>query len=151
MPGKSDESVDRYHGFYSIGLHTDGSLVINEKSIIPVPEDLPLDKTALAEPLSVSYQAVKHAGVKDGVSSPSLVAIRSDFFPFSHESIWSDEIYAFDLVDERLEKAKEVGATEALNYGKVNPVGYLWEKYPQGGDVSLKPRVSNHPSIRRLR
>ncbi|WAA13857.1 zinc-binding dehydrogenase [Fervidibacillus halotolerans] len=143
LPGKYDESVDRYYGFYSIGLHTDGSfteyVVIDEKNIIPVPEDLPFDKAALAEPLSVSYQAVKHAGVKEG----NVVAIFSCgpielLAIIAAKAAGAKEIYAFDLVEERLEKAKEVGATEALNSGKVNPVEYLREKYPQGVDVSLE-------------
>lgn len=140
---KYDKSVDRYYGFYSLGLHTDGSfaeyVVIDEKNIIPVPDDLSLDKAAMAEPLSVAAQAVKHAGVKEG----DVVAVFGCgpiglFAIVAAKAAGAKEIYAFDLVDERLKLAKEVGATAAINSGEVNPVDYLREKYPQGVDVSLE-------------
>lgn len=93
----------------------------------------------MVEPLSVSAQAVKHAEVKAG----DVVAVFGCgpiglFAILAAKAAGANEIYAFDLVEERLKLAKEVGATEALNSGEVDPVQFLREKYPQGVDVSLE-------------
>ena len=48
------------------------------------------------------------------------------------------DIFVFDLSDERLEKAKEFGATHTLNSGKEDPVEYIHKFYPDGVDRTFE-------------
>ena len=141
--GKHSPEIDRYYEFYSAGLHTDGSFaeyfVANEGNVVPIPDDLSLEKAALVEPLSVAAQAVKDAEVKEGdtvavfgVGPIGLFAI------VAAKAAGVKNILAFDLSDERLSKAKEVGATEVLNTRDNDAVAFIKEKYPTGVDASLE-------------
>ncbi|KXA41444.1 (R,R)-butanediol dehydrogenase domain protein [Staphylococcus simulans] len=50
----------------------------------------------------------------------------------------ASKIFVFDLSDERLAKAKEVGATYAVNSGEVNPVEFVREHTENGVDVTFE-------------
>lgn len=141
--GKHAPEVDRYYEFYSAGLHTDGSFaeyfVANEDNVVPVPDNLPLDKAALVEPLSVAAQAVKEAEVKEGDSVAVFGAGPIGLFVIvAAKAAGAKDILAFDLSDERLEKAKQVGATEVLNTKDKDAVAFIKERFPEGVDASLE-------------
>ncbi|MCG5102188.1 zinc-binding dehydrogenase [Oceanobacillus alkalisoli] len=141
--GNHSDLVDRYYEFYFAGLHTDGSFaeyfVANENNVVAIPDRLSLDKAALVKPLSVSAQAVKEAGVKHGDTIAVFGAGPIGLFVIgAAKAAGAKEILAFDLSDERLEKATQVGATEVLNTKDINPVTFIKEKYPNGVDASLE-------------
>ncbi|MCI7239808.1 MAG: zinc-binding dehydrogenase, partial [Aerococcus suis] len=48
------------------------------------------------------------------------------------------DVFVFDLSDERLEKAKEVGADYAINSGETDPVEFVRNLYPYGVDRSFE-------------
>lgn len=48
------------------------------------------------------------------------------------------EIFVFDLSDKRLEKAKEVAATYAINSGETDPIQFVKERYPDGVDRTFE-------------
>lgn len=141
--GKFDPSVERFFELDSHGLHRDGSfadyVVTKAENAIVIPDELPLDKAALTEPLSVAAQAVKEAGVKTGdtvsvfgVGPIGLLTI------LAAKAAGAKKIYAFDLSEGRLEKASEVGATHAINSKDIDPVSYIKEREPQGVDASFE-------------
>lgn len=141
--GKHSPDTDRYYEFYSAGLHTDGSFaeyfVANEDNVVPVPDSLSLEKAALVEPLSVSAQAVKEAEVKEGDSVAIFGAGPIGLFAIvAAKAAGAKDILAFDLSDERLAKAKEVGATEVLNTKDNDAVAFIKERHPEGVDASLE-------------
>ncbi|WP_156290685.1 2,3-butanediol dehydrogenase [Oceanobacillus salinisoli] len=141
--GKHSPEIDRYYEFYSAGLHADGSfaeyVVAQEGNVVSIPDGLPLDKAALVEPLSVAAQAIKEGEVKEG----DTVAIFGCgpiglFAVVAAKAAGAKEILAFDLSDERLQKAKEVGATQALNSKEVDAISYIKERYPEGVDATFE-------------
>jgi (R,R)-butanediol dehydrogenase / meso-butanediol dehydrogenase / diacetyl reductase len=141
--GNHAAEIDRYYEFYSLGLHTDGSfaeyVVSNTKNVVRVPEELPLDKAALTEPLSVSAQAVKEGEVKEGDTVAIFGCGPIGLFAIvAAKAAGAKEIYAFDLSDERLEKAQQVGATHVLNTRNEDAVAYLKNRHPEGVDASFE-------------
>ncbi|WP_163971190.1 2,3-butanediol dehydrogenase [Oceanobacillus halotolerans] len=141
--GKHSAETDRYYEFYSAGLHTDGSfaeyVVSPEGNIVPIPDDLPLDRAALVEPLSVAAQAIKEGEVKQGDTVAIFGCGPIGLFAIvAAKAAGAKEIFAFDLSDERLEKAKEVGATITLNTKDTDAVSFIKEKYPEGVDASFE-------------
>jgi threonine dehydrogenase-like Zn-dependent dehydrogenase len=86
--------------------------------LFPIPDDLPFDRAALAEPLGVGMHAVERAQLAPGdkvaifgagpIGLMSLAVLRWRGF---------DDVAIFDLSDKRLGIARELGATLALNAG----------------------------------
>lgn len=141
--GDNEDNVDRYYEFFSMGLHTDGGFaeyaVTSSDNAVKIPDALPLDKAAVTEPFSVATQAVKDSGVSEGDVVAVFGAGPIGLFTIAAAvARGAKEIFAFDLSNERLEKAKEVGATYAVNSGEHNPVEFIKEKYPKGVDASLE-------------
>lgn len=141
--GKHSPETDRYYDFYSAGLHTDGSfaeyMISPAENVVPIPKELPLDKAALVEPLSVAAQAVKEAKVKDGDTIAVFGCGPIGLFVIvAAKAAGAKEILAFDLSEDRLHKAKEVGATQVLNTKDKDAVAYIKETYPEGVDASLE-------------
>ena len=53
----------------------------------------------------------------------------------------ASKIFVFDLSEERLAKAKEVGATHVVNSGNTNPVDFINEHTENGVDVTFEVPV----------
>lgn len=100
-----------------------------KKSIIHrVPEDMPLSAALLIEPYGCSKHCVDRAdiGCEDvvvlsgagtlGLGMVTYAAMRNP-----------KELIVLDMIDERLEKAKEFGATKVWNPGKMNVVDAIME------------------------
>jgi 2-desacetyl-2-hydroxyethyl bacteriochlorophyllide A dehydrogenase len=84
--------------------------------IMLLPENVSFNECALAEPLSISLRATKHAGdlkgktvAVYGAGPIGLLAIQCIKY------FGAGRIIAIDLVDERLEMAKKCGATDVIN------------------------------------
>lgn len=104
----------------------------------PIPENLSLAEGALVEPLSVGLYAVDHlSGIKPGLSSAILgcgpiglsTLLALDAVPER------GQIYAADLIDERLGAALEHGAAWGGNPDKVDIVTALLQREPDGLDL----------------
>ena len=54
------------------------------------------------------------------------------------QSTGASKIFVFDLSEERLAKAKEVGATHVVNSGNTNPVDFINEHTENGVDVTFE-------------
>lgn len=141
--GNKPEELDPYDGFSFIGLHGDGGFTkfanVPEDNVYLLPETLTLQDGALAEPTAVAVEAVKKGQLQFGdkvavfgagpIGLLTIVAARA---------AGATDIIALDLSEERLEKAKEMGATHVINSGKENPVAAIKKITPEGVDVSFE-------------
>lgn len=141
--GNKPEELDPYDGFSFIGLHGDGGFTkfanVPEDNVYLLPETLTLQDGALAEPTAVAVEAVKKGQLQFGdkvavfgagpIGLLTIVAARA---------AGATDIIALDLSEERLEKAKEMGATHVINSGKENPVEAIKKITPEGVDVSFE-------------
>jgi threonine dehydrogenase-like Zn-dependent dehydrogenase len=96
--------------------------------LFPIPDALPFDRAALAEPLGVGMHAVERAGAVPGekvaifgagpIGLMALATLRWRGF---------DDVAIVDLSKRRLEIARELGATLTLNAGDGDVFGPLRE------------------------
>lgn len=94
-----------------------------EDMCFKLPDNVSTVEGALVEPLSVGLHATGQGGVKlgdtvviFGVGCIGLCTI------LSSKARGASTIIAVDLLEKRLEKAKELGATHVINAGKVNAI-----------------------------
>lgn len=141
--GKKHESVDRFDGFNFIGLHGNGGFAtyanIPSTNIHLLADNLTLQDGALVEPTAVAVQAT----IDSGVSLGDAVAVFGagpigQLQVIAAKAAGASTVIALDLSDDRLEKAKELGATHVVNSGKVDPVEAVREIVPEGVDVSFE-------------
>jgi len=103
-----------------VGLVQDGGfaeyVVVNEKHLNHMPHSLSYEEGALVEPTAVAVYAVKRSQLKIGntcavfgVGPIGLLTIQAA------KAAGATRIFAIDVSQERLEKAKEVGATVVIN------------------------------------
>jgi (R,R)-butanediol dehydrogenase/meso-butanediol dehydrogenase/diacetyl reductase len=89
-------------------------------SIIPMPADLPYEVAALTEPLAVALHGVNRAEAKAGdkivVFGCGPIGLGMVLWLVDRDC----NVVALDLADERLARAKALGATHVFNPSKVN-------------------------------
>lgn len=135
--------LDMYDGFGFVGLNSDGGfanyVTVKEEHAIKLPENLSLEQAALVEPTAVAVQAIRESRMVFGdtvavfgVGPIGLLTI------IAARAAGAKDIFAFDLSNTRLNKAKEVGATYTVNSGEVDPVEYVQSVYPEGVDVAFE-------------
>lgn len=135
--------VDMYKGFTFVGLGSDGGfadyVVVDKKNVVKLEDDTSLELGALVEPTAVALQAIRESEMKFsdsvavfGAGPIGLLTI------IAARAAGAKDIFAFDLSDERLKKAKEVGATHAINSGNEDPIAYIQEYYPDGVDRTFE-------------
>lgn len=141
--GNKHEDVDIYDGFSFIGLHGDGGFTsyanVPESNVHLLPESLTLQDGALVEPMAVAVQAVKEAEMQFGdtvavfgAGPIGLVTI------VAAKAAGASKIIALDLSEKRLEKAKEMGATDIINSRETDPVEAIQGLEKEGVDVSFE-------------
>lgn len=138
-----DTLTDMYRGFAFVGLNSDGGfadyVVVDEEQAVKLDKNMSLEHAALMEPTAVALQAIRESRFEFGESVAIFGAGPIGLLTIlAARAAGAKEIYAFDLSPERLEKAKEVGATEAINSGEVDPVKYILDKFPDGIDRSFE-------------
>ena len=105
------------------------------RSLFEIPESMPFEIGALAEPLGVGMNAVDKTGAQPGekvvvfgAGPIGLAAVAT----LRHRSF--DDVVAIDLSDHRLGLARELGARETLNAGEVD----VWQRLAElHGEDSL--------------
>lgn len=97
-------------------------------ALFEVPDEIPLDVAALAEPIGVGMNAVDQSGAQPGekvvVFGAGPVGLTS-VASLKHRGV--DDIISVDLSVRRLELASALGAKETLDAGKVD----VWEQLRQ--------------------
>ncbi|MBM4268341.1 MAG: zinc-binding dehydrogenase [Deltaproteobacteria bacterium] len=101
--------------------------------LFPIPDDLPFDRAALAEPLGVGVHAVNRAGVAHGervaifgagpIGLMSLAALRDRGI---------DDVAIVDLSEARLEIARTLGARATIHAGREDVWARLREVHGTG-------------------
>jgi 2-desacetyl-2-hydroxyethyl bacteriochlorophyllide A dehydrogenase len=90
-------------------------------SLLPVPNDLPFEVAALSEPLAVALHGVNRAEAKPG---DKVVVFGCGPIGLSMVLWLADrgvrDVVALDLADERLDRAKALGARAVINPAKEN-------------------------------
>ncbi|TVT27378.1 2,3-butanediol dehydrogenase [Salinicoccus cyprini] len=135
--------VDMYKGFTFVGLGSDGGfadyVLVDRKNVVKLDHNTSLELGALVEPTAVALQAIRESEMQFsdsvavfGAGPIGLLTI------IAARAAGAKDIFAFDLSDERLEKAKEVGATHAINSGNQDPVEYVHQFYPEGVDRTFE-------------
>ena len=116
--------------------------------LFPIPDDLPFDRAALAEPLGVGMHAVERAQLAPGekvaifgagpIGLMSLAVLRWRGF---------DDVAIFDLSEKRLSIARELGATLALNAGQSDVWRALHELHGTEKWLGMVPCAGTHAYI----
>ncbi len=111
-------------------------LVVPERIVYRIPDDMPFEKAALVEPLSVSFHASKisMAGVNKkvvvmGTGTIGLFVIQS------LKLMGTGKIIAVDVDDEKLSLAKEMGADYIINSREKDPMKEVPAILGGGADV----------------
>ena len=103
------------------------------KMCFKLPDNVDTMEGGLMEPLSVGLHAVSLSGIKMGQSAAVLgcgcIGLTTIM---ALKAAGVDEIYAVDVLDKRLAKAKEVGAFKVLDAREVDTVEFL-KSLPGGG------------------
>lgn len=118
--GDSPDDVDVYDGYSFIGLSEDGGFTdfvnVPENNLYLLPKDFSLKIAATIEPTAVAMQAIKEGNVNPGESvaifgaGPIGVLVAA-----AAKAQGAKEIIVVDLSEVRLNKAKEMGATNVIN------------------------------------
>jgi len=101
------------------GVHIDGGyqefIIVPDNDIYRIPKELPFHEAVMIEPTSIAYQGVSRADVKKGdivfilgagALGKSIIKVLSSL---------ETTIIVADIIEERLEEAKELGAHHVLN------------------------------------
>lgn len=145
ITGKVHENplVDMYKGFTFVGLGSDGGFadftVVDQRNIVKLQDDTSLQIGALVEPTAVALQAIRESEMNFsdsvavfGAGPIGLLTV------IAARAAGAKDIIVFDLSDNRLEKAKEVGATYVVNSGNEDPEEFVKKYYPDGVDRAFE-------------
>ncbi|PTI94146.1 2,3-butanediol dehydrogenase [Staphylococcus simulans] len=140
---EKEENIDLYDGYSFIGLGADGGFAYYtnapEGNVYRLPDNVSAKEGALVEPTAVAVQAVKEGELLFGDTVAVIGAGPIGLLNvIAAKAAGASKIFVFDLSDERLAKAKEVGATYAVNSGEVNPVEFVREHTENGVDVTFE-------------
>lgn len=103
-----------------VGLNRDGGfaeyVIVDEKMVHVLPDHVSFEEGALVEPTAVSFYAVRESKLKPGDSVAIFGAGPIGLLTLlSVKAAGATQIIVIDLSEERLEKAKELGATSIIN------------------------------------
>lgn len=104
-----------------------------------LPNNVSDKEGALVEPTAVAVQAIKEGNVLFGDTVAIFGAGPIGLLTtIAAKAAGASKIFVFDLSEERLKKAKEVGATHTINSGKSNPVDVINKHTDNGVNVSFE-------------
>lgn len=117
-----------------IGFNANGAfaeyVIVEPYMVHKLPEKVTLEEGALVEPAAVALHAVKSSKLKVGdtvtvfgVGPIGLLTV------MAAKAAGAAKVIAIDLSEERLKKAKEVGATDIINSSEIDPTKYILSKY----------------------
>ncbi|RCX11129.1 L-gulonate 5-dehydrogenase/2-deoxy-scyllo-inosamine dehydrogenase [Anaerobacterium chartisolvens] len=104
-----------------IGISLQGGyaeyIAVDVTNVIPIPDSIPLKHACIIEPLAVVYNAIQRVG---GIKPAETVAILGSgavglLLASLAKLMGAAKILVTDYIEERLDIAKKLGATETLN------------------------------------
>ncbi|GAA3400757.1 2,3-butanediol dehydrogenase [Paenibacillus hodogayensis] len=113
-----------------VGLHRDGGfaeyVVVDEYMLHRLPDEVSFEEGALIEPAAVSFYAVRESKLKAGDSVAIFGAGPIGLLTLlAAKAAGAMKLIVVDLSDERLQKAKELGATAVINGNEENIAGKI--------------------------
>lgn len=115
---KGNYSLCRHYDF--IGSHSFGSyaeyVAVPEKNVVKFSEDVSFEKGAFFEPATVALHGLERTDYKGGKNVAILGVGTIGLLTMQWARIFgAKEVVVFDIVEERLELAKRLGATGTVN------------------------------------
>ncbi|MFK5674551.1 2,3-butanediol dehydrogenase [Mammaliicoccus sciuri] len=140
---EKEENIDLYDGYSFIGLGSDGGFAeftnVPEENVYKLPNNVSDKEGALVEPTAVAVQAIKEGNVLFGDTVAIFGAGPIGLLTtIAAKAAGASKIFVFDLSEERLKKAKEVGATHTINSSESNPVDVINKHTDNGVNVSFE-------------
>lgn len=136
-----------------VGLNRDGGfakyVVVDEKMVHILPDNVSFEEGALVEPTAVSFYAVRESKLKPGDSVAIFGAGPIGLLTLlSVKAAGAAKIIVVDLSEERLEKAKELGATAVIDGSRDDIVETILQLTDGGVSVAFEcagaqPTMSN--------
>lgn len=140
---EKEENIDLYDGYSFIGLGSDGGFAeftnVPEDNVYILPEVVSAREGALVEPTAVAVQAIKESNLLFGNQVAIFGAGPIGLLTvIAAKAAGASKIFVFDLSEERLKKAKEVGATHVINSSNIDPLEYINNHTDNGVDVTFE-------------
>lgn len=115
---KGNYSLCKHYDF--IGSHSFGSFaeyaLVPEKNVVKFAEEVSFEKGAFFEPATVALHGLERTDFKGGKTVAILGGGTIGLLTMQWAKIFgAKEVVVFDIVDERLELAKKLGATGGIN------------------------------------
>ncbi|MDW4095833.1 zinc-binding dehydrogenase, partial [Staphylococcus saprophyticus] len=110
-----------------------------EENVYKLPDNVSDKEGALVEPTAVAVQAIKEGEVLFGDTVAIFGAGPIGLLTtIAAKAAGASKIFVFDLSEERLNKAKSVGATHTINSGESNPSDIISKYTDNGVDVAFE-------------
>ncbi len=121
-----------------LGVHVDGGMAEYychpADMLIPVPEELTDVQAAMAEPLTISLHAIHRGGLKAGEYCAVIGAGPIGLVAAMAAQAYGAHAILLDLVQERLDFARDLGIEHTINSGRENAEERIREI--TGGDMA---------------
>lgn len=135
-----------FHGLSGGGGGFAEYTLVKEHMVHKMPEGLSYEQGALVEPAAVALHSVRLSKLKAGDTAVVYGAGPIGLLLIEALKVaGASEIYAVEISPERAEKAKELGAKEAINPLEIDPVEKLQELTNGGVDVAFE--VTGIPAV----
>ncbi|EJX16670.1 hypothetical protein SOJ_27260 [Staphylococcus sp. OJ82] len=140
---EKEENIDLYDGYSFIGLGSDGGFAeltnAPEENVYKLPDNVSDKEGALVEPMAVAVQAIKEGEVLFGDTVAIFGAGPIGLLTvIAAKAAGASKIFVFDLSEERLNKAKAIGATHTINSGESDPSDVINKHTDNGVDVAFE-------------
>lgn len=135
-----------------LGVHVEGGMCETfahpADMLWKLPDDMPWDIAPMAEPLTIALHGIHRGGLKAGEHVAIIGAGPIGLLAAMSAIAYGAEPILIDLVDERLEMAKELGVKYVINSGKEDLVAKVAE-YTDGRMAELVMECSGaNPAVR---
>jgi threonine dehydrogenase-like Zn-dependent dehydrogenase len=136
--------------YRTLGLHVDGGLAgyvrLPTKTLVAVPDALPDDAAAIAQPLAVALHAVRRSGVGPNETCVVLgVGGIGAFIVAAAAARGASPLIAIDVDDDRLTTALGLGATDVVNVGEGDLIEAITAATDgRGADVIIEATGAAH-------
>jgi len=135
-----------------IGCQTDGAfaeyIAVPSSKVFPIPDDIPFEEAALVEPAAVGVHAVEQADLRKG---NRVVIIGSGTVGLmvlqAAKAFGAGETIITDVLDPRLELARELGADYAINAKETDPVRWIHDTFGRDGIDKVFECVGGSQSV----
>lgn len=126
-----------------IGTRVNGAMAeyvkVPEESVLKLPDNLDYETAAGIEPATIAYHGVSKARIEPGNSVAVLGCGPIGQFAIQWAKIFgASKIFAFDIFNDKLLLAKELGATDLINSKEVDPIQKIKELTGIGVDVVIE-------------